>query len=175
MKLSTEMPMDSVPKVSGSVYDRRLHLGKATLDEEAACSIYRARPTPDDLRAGRARELSLALAARHGVTAKTIRDIWNRCTWSRATRALWTLQELRSFLVARERRRETATATRNREEAEVNEDSHHNPAESIGDSECDDEGKTEDALAGPETGNLHHCNRSCTISLVFKSVRNIFL
>jgi hypothetical protein len=45
---------------------------------QAARTIYRARPPADDLRCGRARELSEALAARHGVTAKTIRDVWNR-------------------------------------------------------------------------------------------------
>ena len=43
-----------------------------------ARAIYRERPPAKALRGGRARDLSDALAARHGVTAKTIRDVWNR-------------------------------------------------------------------------------------------------
>mmetsp|Transcript_49559 Transcript_49559/g.101172 ORF Transcript_49559/g.101172 Transcript_49559/m.101172 type:complete len:448 (-) Transcript_49559:248-1591(-) len=36
------------------------------------------------------------LAQHYGVTGKTIRDIWNRNTWFRTTRHLWTVEELAS-------------------------------------------------------------------------------
>jgi hypothetical protein len=36
---------------------------------------------------------SLEVASRCGVNSKTIRDIWNRETWVRATRSLWTPEE----------------------------------------------------------------------------------
>ena len=63
-------------------YNRLLCL--STLPQ-AARAIYRERPPADDLRWGRARELTDALAARHGVTPKTIRDVWNRRCGPRAT------------------------------------------------------------------------------------------
>ena len=56
----------------------RFHLTRPSRRRQAARAIYRARPPAADLRGGRARDLSDALAARHGVTAKTIRDVWNR-------------------------------------------------------------------------------------------------
>ena len=32
---------------------------------------------------------SVKVSAKYGVSAKTIRDIWNRRTWTHATSALW--------------------------------------------------------------------------------------
>ncbi len=32
---------------------------------------------------------SVTVSAKYGVSAKTIRDIWNRRTWTNATSALW--------------------------------------------------------------------------------------
>jgi hypothetical protein len=37
------------------------------------------------------------VASRCGVNSKTIRDIWNRETWVRATRALWTAEEEEAY------------------------------------------------------------------------------
>ena len=36
---------------------------------------------------------SVALAKKYGVTPRTIRDIWNRHSWSYATQHLWTYEE----------------------------------------------------------------------------------
>ena len=35
---------------------------------------------------------SAKLSAKYGVSAKTIRDIWNRRTWTDSTRALWSIR-----------------------------------------------------------------------------------
>ena len=50
-----------------------------------------------DTKAARAGPSSLEVALRCGVNSKTIRDIWNRETWVRATRALWTPEEEEAY------------------------------------------------------------------------------
>ena len=45
----------------------------------------------------RAGPSSLEVASRCGVNSKTIRDIWNRETWVRATRSLWTEEEEEAY------------------------------------------------------------------------------
>jgi hypothetical protein len=47
---------------------------------------------------GRKRHDAALLGARHGVSAKAIRDIWRRRTWTRATMHLWTPQERKKYL-----------------------------------------------------------------------------
>ena len=37
--------------------------------------------------------MSAKLSAKYGVSAKTIRDIWNRRTWTSATSALWSSED----------------------------------------------------------------------------------
>jgi hypothetical protein len=49
------------------------------------------------LRCSAAGPSSLEVASRCGVNSKTIRDIWNRETWVRATRALWTEEEEEAY------------------------------------------------------------------------------
>eukprot|EP00961_Rhodomonas_salina_P291821 3932356-Rhodomonas_salina.1 len=44
------------------------------------------------------------IGAMHGVLPKTIRDIWNRKSWVKATRKLWTTEEAASFIPRRHRR-----------------------------------------------------------------------
>jgi len=39
----------------------------------------------------------------YSVSAKTIRDIWNCCTWVKATRDLWTAEDMATYLEQRRR------------------------------------------------------------------------
>jgi hypothetical protein len=39
---------------------------------------------------------SVQVSAKYGVSAKTVRDIWNRRTWIDATSFLWSIESLRS-------------------------------------------------------------------------------
>eukprot|EP00960_Hanusia_phi_P055172 762900-Hanusia_phi.AAC.1 len=73
--------------------------GKIVLTAETACEIYSMRPSRSDDSKGeaRAKSHSAEIARKYGVTAKTIRDIWNRSTWSKATRKLWTEEETRIY------------------------------------------------------------------------------
>lgn len=73
--------------------------GKIVLTAETACEIYAMRPSRSDDSKGeaRAKSHSAEIARKYGVTAKTIRDIWNRSTWSKATRKLWTEEETRIY------------------------------------------------------------------------------
>eukprot|EP00286_Rhodomonas_abbreviata_P022782 CAMPEP_0181309110 /NCGR_PEP_ID=MMETSP1101-20121128/11839_1 /TAXON_ID=46948 /ORGANISM="Rhodomonas abbreviata, Strain Caron Lab Isolate" /LENGTH=320 /DNA_ID=CAMNT_0023415573 /DNA_START=37 /DNA_END=999 /DNA_ORIENTATION=- len=57
------------------------------LTGEQARDIYMRRPGQENP------GTSLSLAAEFGVSVKTIRDIWNRETWIRSTRSLWTPEE----------------------------------------------------------------------------------
>ena len=61
--------------------------------------IFSIRPSMDPgspRRAARGRisesARSRAVGARYGISAKTVRDIWNRVTWTAATEPLWTDQ-----------------------------------------------------------------------------------
>mmetsp|Transcript_27624 Transcript_27624/g.55552 ORF Transcript_27624/g.55552 Transcript_27624/m.55552 type:complete len:248 (+) Transcript_27624:198-941(+) len=80
-----------------------------SLDAELAAYIYQIRPRNAGSRYG-----SMAEAARigtmHGVSPKTIRDIWNRKSWVKATRKLWTAEEASSFVPRRHRRSSGADA-----------------------------------------------------------------
>jgi hypothetical protein len=50
--------------------------GKVVLTCETACEIYRLRPKVWDRRGGKSDSQSSNIAAKYGVTAKTVRDIW---------------------------------------------------------------------------------------------------
>jgi len=65
---------------------------KIALNSEQARSIYTQRPLHHDSHYSKSR--SKELAEQYNVNEKTIRDIWNRATWVKATRSLWTQQEL---------------------------------------------------------------------------------
>eukprot|EP00960_Hanusia_phi_P076189 768527-Hanusia_phi.AAC.3 len=44
---------------------------------------------------------SNTLAAQYGITAKAVRDIWNKRTWVHATHTLWTEEEKKEYLSSR--------------------------------------------------------------------------
>ncbi len=65
---------------------------KIILTAEQAVEIYRKRaigPNSHATSSCRSNEV----AEQYGVNSKTIRDIWNRATWVKATRHAWTVEE----------------------------------------------------------------------------------
>jgi hypothetical protein len=65
------------------------------LNKAAALAIFQAR-------AGRSTRgwrsnLSAALGRQYGLTAKTVRDIWNGRTWAKVTKPFWTAEEKRLY------------------------------------------------------------------------------
>lgn len=74
-----------------------------SLDAELAAYIYQIRPRNAGSRYGSMAEAA-RIGAMHGVSPKTIRDIWNRKSWVKATRKLWTTEEAASFIPRRHRR-----------------------------------------------------------------------
>ncbi|EKX48191.1 hypothetical protein GUITHDRAFT_136933 [Guillardia theta CCMP2712] len=65
---------------------------KIILTAEQAIEIYQKRPKSDSsLTTSSCR--SNEVAEQYGVNSKTIRDIWNRATWVKATREVWTAEE----------------------------------------------------------------------------------
>ena len=66
------------------------------LTVEAVREIFNLRPqlSPNGfLDASNHDNCPRAVAKRHGVTSKVVRDIWNRKTWVHATQELWTQKE----------------------------------------------------------------------------------
>ena len=70
----------------------------STLSAEQAIEIYRMMPLHFDNRenikddtviSSKARGGSAPIARKYGVSAKAIRDIWNRRTWAFATLEIW--------------------------------------------------------------------------------------
>ncbi|EKX35000.1 hypothetical protein GUITHDRAFT_118839 [Guillardia theta CCMP2712] len=63
------------------------------LTADLAYKIYREKPPPlfDKLSLSRR---SAEVALQYGTSPKTVRDVWSRRTWTRATTALWTAEEL---------------------------------------------------------------------------------
>eukprot|EP00960_Hanusia_phi_P030768 748838-Hanusia_phi.AAC.1 len=88
-----------------------------SLDESLAIKIYENRPRNAGSKYG-----SMAEAARigelHGVSPKTIRDIWNRKSWVKATRPLWTPAEVQAFIPRKHRRGEEGPKARKRAKIE---------------------------------------------------------
>mmetsp|Transcript_6524 Transcript_6524/g.15193 ORF Transcript_6524/g.15193 Transcript_6524/m.15193 type:complete len:329 (+) Transcript_6524:217-1203(+) len=74
------------------------------LTGEQAREIYLRRPGTENP------GTSLSLAAEFGVSVKTIRDIWNRETWIRSTRPLWTPEEQELHLAACQAKTELVNA-----------------------------------------------------------------
>ena len=62
------------------------------LDESLAIQIYASRPRNAGSKYG-SMAAAVRLGERHGVSPKTIRDIWNRKSWVKVTRAYWTAAE----------------------------------------------------------------------------------
>ncbi len=74
------------------------------LTGEQARDIYLRRPGQENP------GTSMALAAEFGVSVKTIRDIWNRETWIRSTRALWTSEEEQLHVAASQAKSDLSSA-----------------------------------------------------------------
>eukprot|EP00293_Proteomonas_sulcata_P001467 CAMPEP_0184328690 /NCGR_PEP_ID=MMETSP1049-20130417/143755_1 /TAXON_ID=77928 /ORGANISM="Proteomonas sulcata, Strain CCMP704" /LENGTH=397 /DNA_ID=CAMNT_0026651015 /DNA_START=422 /DNA_END=1615 /DNA_ORIENTATION=+ len=64
---------------------------KIMLTAEQAVQIYSQRPQGGGANKGTG--FSASVGRKFGVSAKTIRDIWNRETWVKATREHWTVEE----------------------------------------------------------------------------------
>jgi len=104
---------------------------RVLLTAENALDIYQRRPLPsgstdgaelpEDAKENPTQEsesgpprkppaTSLALSSDYGVSVKTIRDIWNRETWVKATRSYWSKEEEEQFSAAQAARRHQATS-----------------------------------------------------------------
>ena len=72
------------------------------LDESLAIQIYASRPRNAGSKYG-SMAAAVRLGERHGVSPKTIRDIWNRKSWVKVTRAYWTAAEESAYVPRRHR------------------------------------------------------------------------
>ncbi|EKX34999.1 hypothetical protein GUITHDRAFT_118838 [Guillardia theta CCMP2712] len=63
------------------------------LTADLAYKIYREKPPPPFDKLSLSRR-SAEVALQYGTSPKTVRDVWSRRTWTRATTALWTAEEL---------------------------------------------------------------------------------
>ena len=74
----------------------RTHERMAKISQEAAIVIFVAKKR----RAHRSRRDNLAstLAARYGITSRSVRGIWNLRTWAHATQPFWTTDDHKIFL-----------------------------------------------------------------------------
>jgi len=88
--------------------DERTSQGIA-LDNTTAADIYMQRPRDAGTRYG-SMSLAAKLARMYDVSPKTIRDIWNRKSWVKVTRSLWTEKEQREHVPRRHRSREERRA-----------------------------------------------------------------
>ena len=79
------------------------------LDHTTAADIYIQRPRDAGTRYG-SMSLAAKLARMYDVSPKTIRDIWNRKSWVKATRSLWTEKEQKEHVPRRHRSREERRA-----------------------------------------------------------------
>ena len=86
--------------VSGG--EQRRKSWSVSLDEELAIEIYACRPRNAGSKYGSMAE-AVRLGEKHGVSPKTIRDIWNRKSWVRVTRAYWTQAEALAYVPRRHR------------------------------------------------------------------------
>ena len=85
-------PSESGDKTTPSESEGRRKPWKIILTAEQAVEIYRKRtigPNSHATSSCRSNEV----AEQYGVNSKTIRDIWNRATWVKATRTAWTAEE----------------------------------------------------------------------------------
>ena len=74
----------------------RTHDRMAKISQEVAIAIFVAKKR----RAHRSRRDNLAstLAARYGITSRSVRGIWNLRTWAHATQPFWTTDDHKIFL-----------------------------------------------------------------------------
>ena len=74
----------------------RTHERMAKISQEVAIAIFVAKKS----RAHRSRRDNLAstLAARYGITSRSVRGIWNLRTWAHATQPFWTTDDHKIFL-----------------------------------------------------------------------------
>ena len=70
---------------------------KIILTAEQAVEIYQKRSMATDSQATSSCR-SNEIAELYGVNSKTIRDIWNRATWVKATRSVWTAEEEAQYM-----------------------------------------------------------------------------
>jgi hypothetical protein len=82
--------------------DPRRKSWSVSLDESLAIQIYASRPRNAGSKYGSMAE-AVRLGERHGVSPKTIRDIWNRKSWVKVTRAFWTAAEASAYVPRRHR------------------------------------------------------------------------
>jgi hypothetical protein len=88
---------------SGAIGDFRRKSWSVSLDESLAIQIYANRPRNAGSKYGSMAE-AVRLGDKHGVSPKTIRDIWNRKSWVKVTRAYWTAAEASAYVPRRHRR-----------------------------------------------------------------------
>ena len=87
---------------SGTKVDLRRKSWSVSLDESLAIQIYTNRPHNTGSKYGSMAE-AVRLGHKHGVSPKTIRDIWNRKSWVKVTRAYWTAAEASAYVPRRHR------------------------------------------------------------------------
>ena len=85
-----------------SASEQRRKGWSVSLDESLAIQIYASRPRNAGSKYGSMAE-AVRLGEKHGVSPKTIRDIWNRKSWVRVTRAYWTQAEASAYVPRRHR------------------------------------------------------------------------
>ena len=71
----------------------RTHERMAKISQEAAIVIFVAKKSRS-----RRDNLASTLAARYGITSRSVRGIWNLRTWAHATQPFWTTDDHKIFL-----------------------------------------------------------------------------
>eukprot|EP00960_Hanusia_phi_P031530 749343-Hanusia_phi.AAC.3 len=72
--------------------------GRAMINSEIAREIFMVAKTKIDAGSSWApTSTSIQLGEKYGVTAKAIRDIWNKRTWAHATESMWSDEERASY------------------------------------------------------------------------------
>ena len=72
----------------------RTHERMTKISQEVAISIFMAKKS----RRSKRDNLASTLAARYGITSRSVRGIWNLRTWAHATQPFWTTDDHKIFL-----------------------------------------------------------------------------
>ena len=72
----------------------RTHERMTKISQEVAISIFMAKKS----RRSKRDNLASTLAARYGITSRSVRGIWNLQTWGHATQPFWTTDDHKIFL-----------------------------------------------------------------------------
>ena len=80
--------------------DKKCRSWKIMLTAQQAVQIYQQMPTDSQ----RITSSSVQVGMRFGVSAKTVRDIWKRQTWVKATRQVWSAEDERQYQEKEERK-----------------------------------------------------------------------